>query len=79
MGTLEMFTTLVLFGGAALVLTFVFLFAGFRHLRRFRRAGGDRLITLVYALVMVLAGGFFAVGVVGVTIASVEGSHLMPG
>jgi hypothetical protein len=79
MGTLEMFVTLVVLGGGTLALAYVFLGIAFRWLLRFKRDGGDGLIFTVYLLALVLGAGFFTVAAVGVTIASVQGSHIMPG
>lgn len=79
MGTLQMFVTLVLLGGTGIALGLIFLGIAFRHLLRFRRDGGDRLIFTVYLLAILLGASFFTVAAVGVTIASVQGSHIMPG
>ncbi len=79
MGTLQMFVTLVLLGGGTLAMSYLFLGIAFRWLLRFRRDGGDSLVFTVYLLALILGAGFFTVATVGVSIASVEGSHIMPG
>jgi hypothetical protein len=79
MGTLEMFVTLVLLGGGTLAVAFVLIGIALRWLLRFKRDGGDNVVFTVYLLALVLGAGFFGVAAVGVTLASVQGSHIMPG
>ena len=76
MGVLQMLVTLVLLGGTALVLSFLFLGVALRWLWRFKRDGGDNLVFLVCLLFVILGAGFFTTAVVGVTISSVQGAHL---
>jgi hypothetical protein len=76
MGVLQMLITLVLLGGTALVLSFLFLGVALRWLWRFKRDGGDRVVFLVYLLFVILGAGFFTTAVVGVTISSVQGTHV---
>lgn len=75
MGTLQLFVTLFILGGGALLLSFLFLGIAVRWLLRFRRDGGDRMVFTVYVLFVVLGAGFFTTAVVGVTISAVLGSR----
>jgi hypothetical protein len=76
MGVLQMLVTLVLLGGIALVVSFLFLGVALRWLWRFKRDGGDRLVFVLYLLFVILGAGFFTTAVVGVTISSVQGTHV---
>jgi hypothetical protein len=79
MGTLQMFVTLLILGGGAIAIAFCLLGIALRWLLRFKRDGGDNVVFTVYLLFLILGAGFLTTAVVGVSIASVEGSHLMPG
>jgi hypothetical protein len=75
MAKLQTYFYTVILGVAMLTVAYVIIFAAFRYLFMWWRAGEGRVTFFVLLAIFIGVGVFFTAAVIGVTISIVEGTH----